>query len=280
MSESELIERLTAADEYDALKKLTPNFNLFDLLDDALREPAWSRSLSALLDSTLPHGLGERGFREWLKLIDREVGNNGMTFPDAFRGLPSGSIFRTSCEYSTPAGRRIDILVRVLDRTHRVIGAVGIENKLESPELPSQVCDYQAALCEVFPKANRLIVYLTPDGRKPTTADPLSKCPYVSASYRTMVEYCRILEPNAQPKVAALLESLAEEIELTVLGETKMNAQAKTLLAKLWADPAHRQALRLIAECIPTPRTLWETGLLKQIAQTDALIWTRAGSRQ
>ncbi len=37
MSESDLIERLTGVDEYDALKKLTPTFNLFNLLDDALR---------------------------------------------------------------------------------------------------------------------------------------------------------------------------------------------------------------------------------------------------
>ena len=267
MHESDIIERLIATNEYDALTKLSPNFNLFDLLDDALREPAWSRIFCGLLDSTLPHGLGESGFREWLKLVDREVGNNGMTLPVAFRRLPSGSIFRTSCEYSTPAGRRLDILVRVLDRKHRIIGAVGIENKLESPEQPSQVCDYQAALCEVFPQAHRLIIYLTPDGRKPTTADPLSKCPYVSVSYRTMVENCRTLESNAQPRVAALLESLAEEIESTVLGDTKMKAQAKSLIAKLWADPTHRQALRLIAECIPTPRKLWETGLIKQIAQ-------------
>jgi hypothetical protein len=46
-----------------------------------------------------------------------------------------------------------------------------------------------------------------------------------------------------------------------------MKAQAKALLAKLWSDPAHRQALRLIAESIPTPRELWETGLIKQIAK-------------
>ncbi len=46
-----------------------------------------------------------------------------------------------------------------------------------------------------------------------------------------------------------------------------MKAQAKALLAKLWSDPGHRQALRLIAECIPTPRKLWETGLIQQIAK-------------
>jgi hypothetical protein len=270
MSEKELIGALIASDEYLALKALAPNFNLFDLLDEALREPAWSRIFSSLLDSTLPHGLRDRCFREWLMLLEG-VHNHRTRLPSCLRKLPPGSIIRTSCEYSTAAGRRMDILARVLNPQHRVICAIGIENKLESPEQRSQIADYQAALCEAFPNATRLIVYLTPDGREPMSADSLSKCCCISASYRTMVGMCRKVQPRAQPKVAALLDSLATEIESTVLGEVKMKADAKALIGKLWADPAHRQALRLIAECIPTPRKLWETGLIKRITDKAAL---------
>src|SRR5690348_3328393 len=103
MTETELIDRLIASKEYSELTALAPDFNLFDLLDDALREPAWSRIFSALLDSTLPHGLADQTAREWLASIHRETATNGLILPAAFRDLPDMSVFRTSCEYSTSA---------------------------------------------------------------------------------------------------------------------------------------------------------------------------------
>ncbi len=267
MANTELISRLIATEEYLALKNLTPEFNLFALLEDALREPAWSRIFSGILDSTLPHGLGDAAFRQWLTLVDEESGNTGTSVPASFLNLPRGSIIRTSCEYSTPAGRRVDIVVRILDSKHRLFAVVGIENKLGSREQPSQIADYQAALSEVFPEANRLIIYLTPDGRAPETSDKHSTCPCVSTSYGTMVGICRKLGNNAttNPNVRALLKSLGNEIKATVLGDDKMKRDAKALIGKLWLDPSHRQALRLIIECVPTPRKIWESGLVKRI---------------
>ena len=265
MSEADLINRLIGSGEYQALTRLRSEFNLFGLLDDALREPAWSRLFSAILDSTLPHGLGIAAFREWFALVSEEQGSKRKAIPAFFFAVPQESIIRTSVEYATPAGRRVDILVRILDLKHRVLAVVGIENKLESPEQPSQISDYQAALIEMFPDAYRLIVYLTPDRREPQTANSLSNCPYVAVSYRTMVAACRKLDTNVEPKVGVLLQSLANEIETVVLGEDKMKSEAIALIKKLWADPDHRKAMKLIIECIPTPRKLWETGLVKSI---------------
>lgn len=262
MSEEQIINRLIASTEYSALKALRPEFNLFSLLDDALREPAWSRIFAGILDSTLSHGLGNSGLREWLTLVNAES-RSGL-LPTFFSDIPPGSIIRTSVEYATPAGRRVDILVRILDSKHRVIGVVGIENKLDSPEQPSQITDYQAALSEVFPEAHRAIVYLTPDRREALTANAHSSCPCLPASYRTMQALCAKLLANAAPRVAALLDSLGQEIEASVLGEERMKTEAGALIKKLWMDPDHRKAMRLISECIPTPRRLW-AGLLPKI---------------
>ena len=251
--------------QHTALQQLKPEFNLFSLLDDALREPAWSRLFSGILDSTLPHGLGNKAFRGWLAEVADESGKKGKQLPAFFRDVPFDAIVRSTVEYSTPKKRRIDVLVRVLDSAHRVVGVVGIENKLGSPEQPSQVADYQAALAEVFPGAHQLIVYLTPDGREARTADPSAKCPYLPTSYRTMVRLCQALRTGAEPKVGLLLDGLCSEIENTVLGDGKMERDAKELVRKLWSDPEHRKALRLIAECVPTPRKLWETELFKRV---------------
>jgi hypothetical protein len=262
---SRLIHQLIASNEYAALQALRPEFNLFGLLDDALREPAWSRLFSGVLDSTLPHELGNKGLRDWLALVGEELKTKSKQLPLAFRRVPSDSVVRSTVEYTTPKSRRVDVLVRILDAKHRVTAVIGIENKLNSPEQPAQIADYQAALTEVFPNADQLILYLTPDGREARTANSSATCPYLPVSYRTMVTTCQLLCAGAGPKVALLLESLCSEIESTVLGETKMEKEAKALIRQLWADPDHRNAMRLIIECIPTPRKLWETDLFKRV---------------
>jgi hypothetical protein len=262
---SRLIHQLSASKEYAALQALRPEFNLFGLLDDALREPAWSRLFSGVLDSTRPHGLGNKGLRDWLTLVDEELETKGNQLPVAFRQVPSDAIVRSRVEYTTPKKRRVDVLVRILDAKHRVTAVIGIENKLYSPEQPAQIADYQAAVTEVFPNADQLILYLTPNGKEALTASASAPCPYRPVSYRTMVKTCQSLCAGAGPKVALLLESLCSEIESTVLGETKMEKEAKALIRQLWEDPDNRKAMRLIIECIPTHRKLWETDLFERV---------------
>lgn len=260
-----LIHQLIARKEYTALKALRPEFSLFALLDDALREPAWSRLFSGVLDSTLSHQLGNKALRGWLTLVADEVEKKGKSLPAAFRPVPSDAIVRSTVEYTTPKKRRVDILVRILDAEHHLTAVIGIENKLNSPEQPAQIADYQAALTEVFPEVDRLILYLTPDGRDAQTANESATCAYLPVSYRTMVKTCQSLCAGADPKVAVLLESLCSEIESTVFGETKMEKQATDLIRQLWTDPDHRKAMRLIIQCVPTPQKLWEDHLLKQV---------------
>lgn len=262
---SRLIHQFIASKEYAALQALRSEFNLFSLLDDALREPAWSRLFSGVLDSTLPHELGNKGLRDWLTFVGEELKTKNKQLPMGFRRVPSDLIVRSTVEYTTPKKRRVDILIRLLDAKHCVTAVIGVENKLDSPEQPAQIADYQDALAEVFPNVDQLIIYLTPDGREARTANLSGTCPYLPTSYRTMVTACQSLCAGAAPKVVLLLESLCTEIESTVLGETKMEKEAKALIRRLWADPVHRKAMRLIIECIPTPRKLWETDLFKRV---------------
>lgn len=256
------------------MKRLTPDFNFFALLGDALREPAWSRIFSGLLDSTLPHGLGDAPLRTWLRHVHEEQSGNGEPIPANFLRLPVGAVVRTSVEYSTPAGRRIDILIRVFDPGHRVAAVIGIENKLDSPEQPSQIADYQAALDETFPGVQRLILYLTPGGRRPETANSASTCPCHLASYKTIVQLCESLGPDSMSDVQQLLRSLKREIRSVVFQENDMQAKAKSLIQKLWSDPGHRKAMQLIVECVPTPRKIWESQLeprLKKAATANGI---------
>jgi len=277
MSESKLICRLLSSEEYRALQQLQPEFNLFNLLDDALREPAWSRIFAGLLDSTKPHGLGAAALCEWLVLVAAEARTSGSPVPAFLATFSKESLVRISVEYVTLAGRRIDILVRILDSRQRIVAVIGIENKLGSPERPAQIADYQAALAEAFPVAKRLIVYLTPNRRKAQTASALAVCPCLPASYRTLVGMCRKLAVGAPPQVRLLLRSLSLEVESAVLGEDRMKNRAASLINRLWRDLDHRKAMRHIYECIPTRRKLWETQLAPRIERRLARIGMHLG---
>lgn len=263
MTDAETIGRLVKSGEYVALQKLAPEFNVFALLNETLAEPAWSRMFAGLLDSTRGHGLGTVALRAWLAEV--VAGGAHGAIPSYFANLPATARTRATVEYTTPGGRRVDVLVRVLDRRDRVLAVIGIENKLDSPEQRQQICDYQAALSSVFPRAHRLIVYLTPDGREPKTVNRRSDSGCVTASYRTAVTTCRKLATTARPEVKLLLASMSSEIEDVVLGEPKMNRQARDLVRRLWQDPDHRHAMRLIAECVPKRKELWQTRLAPKI---------------
>jgi PD-(D/E)XK nuclease superfamily len=65
--------------------------------------------------------------------------------------------------------RRLDILIKLLDRHGRLIGVVGIENKVWSGEQHNQLKDYQTALCDVFCGVPKILLFLTPDERAPMT---------------------------------------------------------------------------------------------------------------
>jgi hypothetical protein len=270
-----LIKRLISSEQYRALQGLKPQFNLFTVLNDAMHENAWSRMFAGLLDSTLPHELGVAMLREWLSEVANENPSNpGKVSPLLLLISPNGSI-KVSVEHSTPEGRRIDILIQILDPQRQTVGVIGVENKLDSPEQPTQVSDYQTALSGSFSGIPRLLIFLTPDRRAPKTAADSLDCPCLPTSYRTMVDACRKLSAGGSPEVKLLLECLSREIEETVLGESRMTAKASALVLELWSDPEHRKALRLISELLPTPRRVWEEKLLDQVR--DRL--SQAGSK-
>ncbi len=263
--EKRLLSGLVSSDEYAALLALRPEFNLFDLLNDALREPAWSRIFSGVLDSTLPHELGNKALLGWLPRIADELRRTGRKLPKAFQHVRTDAIVRSKVEYHTRKGRKVDVLLRILDAKHDVAAVIGIENKLGSPEQPNQIRDYQTALSEDFPQAEKFILYLTPDGREPRTAKDDATCPCLPASYRTMVDTCRSLCRDAAPKVALMLDCLSSEIESAVLEKTMVEKHAEEIVRRLWANPDHRKAIQLIIKYSPTPRKLWETELLDRV---------------
>jgi len=135
------------------LPMVSDSFNLFDLVEDAVCENAWSRIIGFLFDSSGNHGLGLKPLTLWA----------ADNLPGDFRDLTQRAT-GSSCdlEWGTFEGRRLDILVRLLGESGDLIGIIGIENKVWSGEQPNQLCDYQHALVQAFPPVPKVLVFITP----------------------------------------------------------------------------------------------------------------------
>ncbi len=62
----------------------------------------------------------------------------------------------------------IDVVVEVDSPVVNLV--VGIENKIDAGEQPEQIARYQAALSRAYPGRAAIVAFLTPTGRRPTTA--------------------------------------------------------------------------------------------------------------
>ncbi len=119
-------------------------FNLFRLADRTISENGWSRIFAWLLNSQEDHELDVRPMKIWL----REGLGDQLEVKDFSSEI--GAVLNVT-EFQTEKGRRIDILITVLDMQSRTIAVIGIENKVWSGEEEFQVADYQADLNKRFP---------------------------------------------------------------------------------------------------------------------------------
>ncbi len=244
--------RLLKSAEWERIAKMpevNDRFNLFDLLEDAVCENAWSRIIHFLFDSSANHGLGLSPLRYW----------TAHCLDSSFLELVKLAQASTSdTEWGTFEGRRLDILVKLLDKGGHLIGVVGIENKVWSGEQPRQLSDYQKALITEFRGIPKRLIFLTPDNRKPLTAVESSECPVREISYQSVVALCESLRLRTKGKLRLLIESLAEYVSRNILEKQAMENQIKNSVASLYRNPEHRRVIELIIEHRPTVKDMLE----------------------
>ena len=227
----------------------TDQFNLFDLLEDAVCENAWSRIIHFLFDSSADHRLGLIPLRHWMAhSLDRRF----------LERVKLAKASTSENEWGTFEGRRLDILVKLLDDTGHLLGVIGIENKVWSGEQPRQLSDYQKALTAEFGKIPKLLVFLTPDKREPSTAIESLDCPVRGVSYDSIVTMCDSLRRRTQGSLHLLVSSLREYVNHKIQGKQTMKNRIKENVAKLYQNAEHREVIELIIEHRPTVRVVLE----------------------
>jgi hypothetical protein len=238
-----------------ARSKCTEQFNLIEMLETTVTENAFSRVVAFLFDSHREHQLGKKALLQWSDLAG---------LPSALHRIAERSSIQSVAEtqWTTPDGRFLDILVRLVDAKGKERGAIGIENKVWAGEQENQVGHYQGALGRRFPRIPKALAYLTPDGRWPATADPKEdRCPAVVARYDTLIElFEALVEDKSVPEdLRRLMTSLQNYIRKIIIMPEKETQAAKKLVRELYQNPSNRDAMRLIAEHLPCVKHLTES---------------------
>lgn len=212
MSKNEIhpLEKLKA--RYAELKS---QFNLFSLFHEIFDENAWTRLFSFLTDSKKSLIDTSTFITDWLSQVNKENQSN-LASLEKFNKLKIKSS-KTILEWSTLAGRRLDLLIELFDESNSLLGVIGLENKVDSGEQEKQLSDYQSALIEEFPKIPKILFFCTPDGRDSKTAEEIEQCPVLNISYATILDTIINLTHKHEGKQLFLLESLSDYLELLVI---------------------------------------------------------------
>ena len=166
---AELAPRLETAKQLDAEldRHLARRFNVFDYL--RTDELGLSRVIADLLNPRATHGQGKLFLETLLERIDHDSGHLGSFrewLPLSALRLEASRVSVTT-ERTIPSGRRIDVVVEIVDPDGRT-GCLAIENKPYAGDQANQVRDYLEYLKEKYPEGF-LLLYLSPTGEGPST---------------------------------------------------------------------------------------------------------------
>ena len=244
------LERFAADDRLAEVKRLlaeagaqAARFNLFELLGLASDEERHSRILGWLLDPAQNHGLGEAFLTRFLAATTAEAGKRDI----APAAAPTAGWETTvvQLEWANQVDGELGYLdILVVNRQKRFLCA--IENKIWSAERSDQLTRYRKALEAAYPDYRRHLVFLSPRGAAPDSAEerkfwtPVSYTAVLSALDRT------IETQTMPPDVSAFLRQYATTLRMHIVPDsTEINQLAR----KIYLE--HREALELIYQHKP-----------------------------
>lgn len=151
-------------------RQTSTHHNIFQIFSLTLDENAHSSFLAYLLNPLERHGQGTVFLDAWLHWLR----------PRCLRPLSGHGAHVTPERYASQWGR-IDIVAELRDGT-----LIAVENKVCAGEQEDQLTRYGNWLHEQPGPSQRLLVFLTPDGRKGTTAR--AGQPVIRMSYRDLAQ--------------------------------------------------------------------------------------------
>lgn len=194
---------------FDSLDSYSKAFDLFKIMGVRSKESVHSNILAALMRESAPHGLGA-------SFLNVFVGAIGKTISDC-NPVPA-EVLSSVAGHNAKIARELECIDLVIDFPKLGL-VVGVENKIWAREQPDQIKRYQETLVERYSGyRHKLMVFLTPEGRKPETMDKESTVPVYCMSYSTIAELLTRHKEKASVPAAGFIDQFCDHLEGYVTG--------------------------------------------------------------
>lgn len=245
MSAPQMVEALMQDPAFAELSEFTHQFEPFRAMGIHSKELVHSRILATFLNRAGLHNLGPDFLNRFLmtllqpqtRLFSGEALDSGALLAVVKPNVHSQVYRELNC---------IDLVI--VFPAHQLV--IGIENKLDAGEQEKQVARYQATLSERFPGFKQAMVFLSPNGRAPKTANTTDGVPVYCMDYGQIAEICRACTraPGLSKNAAVFIDQFVNHIELHMTGSTRTQALCWELFSK--NEAAYKEIVRQHNSCI------------------------------
>ena len=214
-SPEKALQALVLDPDLEHLEDLLADFNLFDVLGIATREPQHSAFLAWLLDPLGSHGLRDYFLRRFLSEAANEARECGIVEITPLDDADGWKL--TDVKVAT---ERHDIDILLIDESDGFVCL--IENKIRIGEHSDQLRRYLETVKYQYPGLRPFPIFLTPDGKKPKKEEdaerwvPLGYGKVASLIDRTLRTRTTIINTS----VACFLKQYARTLGRHVLDTT------------------------------------------------------------
>jgi len=240
--------------DFEELKSLLSQFNIFEVLGAVRQEVRHSDFLSYLLNPQETHGLGDYFLRKFLQEVISK---------DNYEHLPFTKIDLYIWDLSDFQVRREWNLIDILLLSESLKLAVIIENKIDSTEHSNQLQRYLKIVDREYPGWNKLGVYLTPEGISP------SYNIYFPISYTKIAAILEDIVGSRQTSLGPDVHTLTEHYIAMLRRHIVSGSKIEELCQKIYRK--HQKALDMIYEYRPDLQSDIYTYLIDLINYNNSL---------
>lgn len=210
----ETIESLFLSEEFSKINSYSANFDLFKMMKVRSKELVHSNILAVLLNPSYAHGLNYSFLNTFTQ---------GVVNLDLISGTPlSLSSLISATDQNVRVYRELENIDLVIEYPASKV-VIAIENKIWAKEQQNQVARYQDILLTRYPNHKLALVYLSPNGRKPTTLNNESTVPVYCMSYGQIAKQLNLIKSRGNDSAKFFINQFISHIEAYMTGSNEVN---------------------------------------------------------
>ncbi|WP_318432765.1 PDDEXK-like family protein [Photobacterium leiognathi] len=236
--ELEAVERLFLSEEFSKISTFSTSFDLFKMMRIRSKELIHSNILAALLNPSYAHGLNYSFLNSFtLGIVNLHL-ESGVHLPL--------SVLISSIDQNVRIYRELENIDLIIEYLNTKL-VIAVENKIWAKEQSKQVGRYQEILLTRYPNHKLALVYLSPNGRKPTTLNRDLEVPVYCMSYGQIAKQLELVKSRGNESAKYFISQFISHIEGYMTGSNEVNELCWQIFSKY--EDAYSQMMNAYQYC-------------------------------